>query len=94
VSGHLVDAAGVPLCPEADLRDAMDDGEFWVHVLGQDGPDQPYDPEDDPNLPDAAEYELERRLANPCPECGQHGACAYDAEGRPLIHATTDDDDA
>lgn len=23
----------------------------------------------------------------PCPECGEAGACAWDAEGRPLIHA-------
>lgn len=22
-----------------------------------------------------------------CPECGEPGACAYDTEGRPLIHS-------
>jgi hypothetical protein len=89
---HLVDENGHYLCPEAELRDAMDDGEFWAHVFGQDGPDQDYDPDDDPNLPDRAEYEMEQRLADPCPECGQSGACAYDAEGRPMIHAVEDDD--
>lgn len=25
--------------------------------------------------------------SEPCPECGEHGACAWDSEGRPLIHA-------
>ena len=24
---------------------------------------------------------------SPCPECGESGACAWDAEGRPLVHA-------
>lgn len=24
-----------------------------------------------------------------CPVCGKQGACAYDAEGRPLIHTDT-----
>lgn len=26
----------------------------------------------------------------PCPVCGVQGACAYDAEGRPLIHTDTE----
>jgi hypothetical protein len=69
----------------------MDDGEFWAHVLQRDHRD--YDPDDDPNIPDLAELELERRLADPCPECGQSGACAYDTEGRALIHVTTDDEE-
>ena len=88
-AGHLVDAAGRMLCPEAALRDAMDDGEFWDHVFN--GDREPVDHYDeDFNIPPevAAAWELETRLANPCPECGQHGACAYDAEGRALIHVT------
>jgi hypothetical protein len=28
-----------------------------------------------------------------CPECGERGACAYDDEGRPLIHLGTGDDE-
>lgn len=28
-----------------------------------------------------------------CPECGQYGACAYDTEGRPLIHVTEDSEE-
>jgi hypothetical protein len=85
---HLVDEHGAPLCPEAELRDAMDDGEFWAHVLqpGQEqGPD--YEPEE-PDEGDISEWDVEHRLAEPCPECGQLGACSYDAEGRALIHVT------
>lgn len=36
--------------------------------------------------------DIERRLATPCPECGQVGACAYDADGRALIHVTESED--
>lgn len=25
-------------------------------------------------------------ISDPCPECGQVGPCAYDVEGRPMIH--------
>lgn len=81
-----------PLCPEHDLRAAMTDAEFWAHVYPQPAEVEDYDPTEDPNFPDIAEYELEARLATPCPECGQVGACAYDAEGRALIHALTEDD--
>jgi hypothetical protein len=28
----------------------------------------------------------------PCLECGEAGACAYDSEGRPLIHAEVTED--
>lgn len=29
---------------------------------------------------------------HPCPVCGEPGPCAYDTEGRALIHATTEED--
>lgn len=71
------------LCPEADMRDAMTDEEFWRHVFPQ-PPTWDYDDEgpdmDDTGYPD------------PCSECGEVGACAYDSEGRPLIHPVTNDD--
>lgn len=44
--------------------------------------------------PVAELLEVRRRLisrgyeALPCPECGERGACAWDDEGRPLIHAS------
>lgn len=73
-------------CGEADLRDAMTDEEFWQHVFGRDGwePDESWDGPGDPML-------RANGVTNPCPTCGECGACAYDAEGRPMIHATEDD---
>jgi hypothetical protein len=59
----------------------MDDGEFWAHVLQPgEGPDD-YDPDEDDGAPPPP------FLSQPCPECGEVGACAYDEVGRPLIHA-------
>lgn len=73
------------LCPEADARDAMDDGEFWAHVaknLGAiDAEEFPVDGDDLRALGDA----------EPCEVCGETGACGYDAEGRPMIHATAEE---
>lgn len=68
------------LCPEADMRDAMSDDEFWAHVE----PTWGYDDER-PDLDAAIAQDV-------CGECGSTGACAYDSEGRALIHATTEED--
>lgn len=70
-------------CSEADLRDAMDDGEFWAHVLYQG------DPHEDHFDHSPALGPVEQ----PCPDCGSVGACAWDSEGRPLIHAQSGDDE-
>lgn len=69
------------LCAEAELRDVMPDGKFWDHVLGVD----PFPDDDGPDLDVVMSRE-------PCAICGETGACAYDAEGLPLIHATERDD--
>lgn len=70
------------LCSEAEMRDAMDDGEFWAHVLQpNEGPDDGYDPDDDWNAPPPDDI-----VMNPCEVCGEWGPCGYDAEGRILIH--------
>lgn len=75
------------LCGEADLRDAMSDEDFWAHVYSRVGPrlEDPWD--EGPGDP----LTIENGVTNPCPECGGYGACAYDAEGRPMIHARTED---
>jgi hypothetical protein len=78
----------VTRCREAALRAAMDDGEFWAHVLHVDGPDD-YDPDQD----DGAPIPTTLDLAPPCPVCGGAGACAWDDEGRPLIHAIDAEED-
>lgn len=77
-------------CPEAAFRDSLDDGEFWNYVLlgllpGQEQFDEgPYD--DGPP-------EVTYTPLNPCVVCGSIDACGYDDEGRPMIHATENDDD-
>jgi hypothetical protein len=73
------------LCPEADLRDAMTDGEFWEHVAAHLGHNTEHIDYDGPDIDVAVS-------ADPCLECGEVGACAYDAEGRALIHAARDED--
>lgn len=77
------------LCTEADYRDSLTDQEFWAHVF----PDTlPVGWDDSPSLIDEEDIASLSHLANPCPECGQVGACSYDAEGRALIHVTQEDD--
>ena len=78
------------LCHEAEYRDSLSDEDFWWHVFSG-GDDAPNIYDDEPDG-----YELDEPLAKapPCPECGGYGACAYDQEGRPLIHAVGDQDEA
>lgn len=73
------------LCPEAEYRASLSDGEFWEHVFhGDDGPDdRDYDPEMDFNIPPPNEIDISEQ----CPICGSTGACKYDEEGLPMIHA-------
>jgi hypothetical protein len=44
-----------------------------------------------PEGPDVGFVSLD---AVPCGVCGEGGACGYDDEGRPLIHAQWEDDDS
>lgn len=69
------------LCPEAELRAAMSEGEFWAYVF-LDGPDVDLE-------------EAERSIADltPCPVCGNHGPCGYDIEGRPLVHTIDEEEE-
>ena len=81
------------LCGEAALRDAMTDEEFWAHVLSRDafrGEDE-YDPAHEAIV--GSLHGVGIGTAPPCPECGSPGACGYDDEGRPLIHAVGASDD-
>lgn len=71
------------LCPEADRRDAMTDEEFWADVY------------DFAHVPDCDFPDFDEPVsldATPCEACGEVGACAYDPEGRPLIHAMGGDE--
>jgi hypothetical protein len=68
------------------MRDAMTDEEFWQHVADDLTPPQWGDDDAGPDLDAAINVGV-------CETCGSGGACAYDAEGRPLIH-TSDGGDA
>lgn len=74
------------LCPERAMRDAMTDDEFWAHVADGLSPEQPDEYNPDHDALDAG------LTAEPCPECGATGACGWDDEGRPMLHAIPDDD--
>lgn len=69
------------VCPEAAKRAAMSDDEFWEYVFHGDRPEDVDEP--DPNEP----WDSGVETTDPCPECGERSACAYDSEGRALIHA-------
>lgn len=45
---------------------------------------------EEPEPPDIDEVSID---GPPCHLCGAPGACGYDAEGRPYIHASWDEDD-
>ncbi len=59
----------------------MSDGEFWEHVLQRDA--HPLNEPDDIDVADTSAF-IDQAT---CPVCGEFGACMYDAEERPLIHA-------
>ena len=77
------------LCPEFEMRAAMTDTEFWDHVLN---PPLPTTWDTEPSTIDIDDIVSFSHLGSPCPECGSIGACAYDQEGRAMIHATSKDD--
>lgn len=65
------------LCPEAAYRDSLTDEEFWAYVYGMKDIDFNYFDDDEP-----PEYFLDT-----CNVCGTTGACGYDVNGEPMIHA-------
>lgn len=77
-----------------------DDSEDWERTVYLLGPDPRLQKcgcpcADGPELesgPDEPDWESLNAV--PCPVCGSDGECAADSEGRPLIHAITDEDDA
>ena len=79
------------LCPEADERDAMSDGEFWDRVAESFGVGG--GPDIEPDFDDMEPVD-EDFIATPCEVCGSTGPCGYDTEGRPLIHASLPDEDS
>lgn len=76
------------LCPEADIRAAMTDDEFWAHVFPQEAAYEGWDPDPED---DAYMATLPSWVSNPCPVCGSFTECGVDDEGRPLVHAVDKD---
>lgn len=65
-------------CAVSRRRALMTDSEFWEDVQNS-----MYPSFDEPDLP---EHDVTYTYS-PCGVCGEHGACGYDNEGRPMIHA-------
>jgi hypothetical protein len=92
--GHFrVDADGNPthiFCASSRAAQALPDEEFWARVMEQGDPGAPWD-----MIDDGHEFELDLGTYQnqPCRVCGGLGACGYDEEGRPLIHATESSDE-
>lgn len=77
MTAHILGRDGQPICPEALERDALSDADFWERVfinLGQPGPDD--EGPDEITVSDLGE----------CPVCQERGPCAFDDEGRALVH--------
>lgn len=72
------------LCPDNEYRNSLTEQEFWEYVLHTEYPN--WIDSDDPDLDD----DLSQAT---CTVCGSNGACAYDSEGRPMIHTEDDRND-
>lgn len=71
-------------CSLATFSDALDDGDFWEWVFHRRLPTDPHPDDGDDQYFDIPELHDQQQ----CPECGEYGACGYDAEGRPMVHVT------
>lgn len=71
-------------CPEWEFRASLTDEEFWAHVFSSVGEEA---------FIEEMEDVVTQILSQPCEECGSTGACAYDSEGRPMIHSLEDKED-
>lgn len=77
--------AYVSPCEVNIRRAAMTDEDYWADVAASLGhPQDPIEPDPDDDPPDPPAVTL---YDSPCAVCGTTGACAYDANGLPLIHA-------
>jgi hypothetical protein len=71
----------------------MNDDDFWAQVNRNLGLAPPTDLVDISDQIDQDKVDdLIQTLQGICPVCGSSAACAYDAEGQPLIHATHEAD--
>ncbi|MDJ0337451.1 hypothetical protein [Cryobacterium sp. PH31-O1] len=74
-------------CPTRDRRARLTDDEFWQDVANG------LEPEGYVDEPGQIDLDSTTYQDTPCSECGEHGACATDSEGRALIHIQTNGED-
>lgn len=74
--------------PDEQYEQVTPTGSCWPCAMGVN--QIAYDDEPDPTDADLLDDLLRARLGQ-CPECHQIGACAYDSEGRPMVHVQEDD---
>lgn len=67
-------------CPERDRRAALTNEEFWDEVLNVSLEFE------GPMIEAESDTEMVSIDGAACTTCDSTGPCAYDAEGRPLIH--------
>lgn len=89
-----------PFCASSPEAQALSDDEFWEKVYPA-PPEPDYEEIIDMLTEEPLGYVIVEsatgevvRLVRPdtgCPVCGSIEACAYDEEGRPLIHPSLDD---
>lgn len=65
-------------CSSRARRAALTDEAFWVDVA-----DSILGPSD---IDDIDDIDVATLTGDPCPVCGEYGACMADAEGRLLVH--------
>lgn len=80
-------------CSKRETRALMSNDEYWEDVALSLGFSV---------IPDDCDYDGEgpglditlSLVTEPCEVCGANGACGYDSEGRPMIHATQGEDES
>lgn len=78
-------------CTSRARRGPLSDDDFWADVA-----DALLSPAwqdiDDIAWQDIDDIDLATMTGDPCPECGEYGACMTDAQGRKLIHVVDPED--
>lgn len=83
-------------CETQVRRATMSDEEFWQDVADMLMHGRPLTDDERDDRHSGADWDPPQHEPldlQPCPECGEAGACGYDALGRPLIHPTRAEDD-
>ena len=75
-------------CLDRTTREGLSDADFWQRVADSMAPG-----DCGPSEPDFDDLDHTTNQDTACSECGEHGACATDSEGRAMVHIQTNGDD-